>query len=145
MLVVLLYSYAGFTPMTAIQAVNIVMEAFKHSILTRMFLLSVTVCQNVKKLGCIIQLNRPPFLHFMYYMDCKEIFPSPFNSRMQLRYSLNKNSSDLKLRDIFKVSQSLTFSIIHTGTVYIHINKSDRGTMRTGIVCVVFEQVPTMP
>ena len=57
--------------------------------------------------------TRTPFLHFMYYMDCKEIFPSPFNPRIHLRYALFKNSSDLKLRNIFKVSQSLTFSIIY--------------------------------
>ena len=44
-----------------------------------------------------IQLHRAPFLHFMYYMDCKEIFPSPFNSRIHIRYALFKNSSDLKL------------------------------------------------
>ena len=34
----------------------------------------------------------------MYYMDCKEIFPSPFNPQIHLRYALFKNSSDLKLR-----------------------------------------------
>ena len=56
----------------------------------------------------------PPFLHFMYYMDCKKRFPSPFNPRIHLRYALFKNSSDLKLRNnIFKVSQPLTFSIIY--------------------------------
>ena len=46
----------------------------------------------------IIQLHRPSFLHIMYYMDCKEIFPSPFNPRIHLRYALFKNSSDVKLR-----------------------------------------------
>ena len=51
------------------------------------------------------QLHRPLFLLLMYYIDCKEIFLSPFNPILNLWCTFYKNSSDLKLWNIYKVSQ----------------------------------------
>ena len=72
-----------------------------------------------------IQLHRPLFLHIMYYMDCKEIFPSPFNPRIHLRYALFKNSSDLKLRiEIFS-------KFLNHSPSQLYIKKFSRRRMRT--------------
>ena len=63
----------------------------------------------------IIQLRRPPFLHFMYYVDCKEIFPSPFNPRIHVRcFSRIQVTQEIYFEIVLyfrSFSKSLFFSI----------------------------------